>query len=119
MRMVPHFSSLGVTLKGQQPLYERVPTRDEEGRLLSDFMMLLPGLRDRPRHQFTAVLNRIQIVLAQFQEVVFVDLNVPLNLLWVSVKAKPGVILDISCTMKYHIPEALLVGWWRTKMPIR
>jgi hypothetical protein len=28
------------------PLHERVPTHDEEGNALGDFMMLFPGLRD-------------------------------------------------------------------------
>lgn len=97
-------------LQPHQPLYERVPTRDTDGHPLSDFMMLIPGLRDRPRQQFNDVLARIETSLANFREIVFVDLNVPLNLLWISVRAKPGVILDIACTLKFRVPEALLVG---------
>lgn len=97
-------------LHPHQPLYERVPTRDTDGHPLSDFMMLIPGLRERPRQQFNDVLSRIQDCLADFREVVFVDLNVPLNLLWVSVRAKPGVILDIAASLKFRVPEALLVG---------
>lgn len=92
------------------PLYERVPTRDENGQMLSDFMMLFPGLRERPgrlRHERVA---RINAVLIEFPEVVFADLNLRLNLLWVSVRARPGVILDIACSVKFHIPEALLVA---------
>lgn len=78
--------------------------------MLGDFMMLLPGLRDRPQGQFAEVLARIESVINEFREVVFVDLNVPLNLLWVSVRAKPGIILDISTALKFRVPEALLIG---------
>jgi len=45
-----------------------------------------------------------------FSEVVFVDLNVPLNLLWVSVRPRPGVILELFGAVKLHLPEAKLVG---------
>ena len=92
------------------PLYERVPTRDESGHLLSDFMMLFPGLRERSQPECHAVLNQVDGVLKAFPEVVFADMNLNLNLLWVSVRARPGVILDIACCLKFHVPEALLVG---------
>lgn len=92
------------------PLYERVPTHDEHGRSLSDFMMLIPGLRDLPADRAGQKLERLQRVLAGFREVVFADLNLPLNLLWVSVRARPGVILEIATTVKAHLPEALIVG---------
>jgi hypothetical protein len=92
------------------PLYERVPTHDEHGRSLSDFMMLIPGLRDLPADRAGHKLDQLQRVLAGFREVVFADLNLPLNLLWVSVRARPGVILEIATTVKAHLPEALIVG---------
>jgi hypothetical protein len=92
------------------PLYERAPTHDADGRPVSDFMLLIPGLRDLPRDDFTAKTHTIQTVLASFAEVVFADLNVRLNLLWVSVRARPGVILDIAACMKFHVPEVLIVG---------
>jgi hypothetical protein len=98
------------SIEVNQPLYQRVPARDENGRLLCDFMVILPGLRDRPGHEFAASLARLQAVLANFSEVVFVDLNVPLNLLWVSVRPRPGVILELFGAMKLHLPEAKLVG---------
>lgn len=105
-----HLPGETVDLQPAGPLYERAPTHDQDGCRLSDFMMLIPGLRDRPRQQFQEVLKRLEGVLAQFQEVVFIDLNVPLNLLWVSVRPRPGVILDIACCLKDRVPEALLVG---------
>lgn len=97
-------------LQASRPLYERVPTRDESGQLLSDFMMLFPGLRERPATECREVAARLNAVLKAFPEVVFADLNLKLNLLWVSVRARPGVILDIACCVKFHVPEALLVG---------
>ncbi len=92
------------------PLCERVPTRDESGRLLGDFMMLFPGLKDRPGRERREVISRVDGILKGFPEVVFADMNLRLNLLWVSVRARPGVILDIACCVKFHVPEALLVG---------
>ncbi len=100
----------GAGMEAAGPLYERVPTRDEGGGRLSDFMMLFPGLRERPGHECEAIVARINRVLREFPEVVFAEVNLRLNLLWVSVRARPGVILDIACCLKFQIPEALLVG---------
>lgn len=97
-------------LHAYQPLYERVPIRDAHGTLLTDFMLLFPGLREQPRLVLSDILARMQAVLAQFREVVFVDLNLPLNLLWVSARPKPGIVLDIATAMKLYVPETLLVG---------
>ncbi|WP_298134823.1 hypothetical protein [Acidiferrobacter sp.] len=78
--------------------------------MLGDFMMLIPGLRERPTLERSAVINRVNGVLRAFPEVVFADMNLPLNLLWVSVRSRPGIVLDIACCVKFHVPEALLVG---------
>ena len=98
------------SLETNQPLYQRVPARDENGRPLSDFMVILPGLRERSGPEFVATLARLQAVLMGFTEVVFVDLNVPLNLLWVSVRPRQGVILELFGAVQLHLPEAKLVG---------
>ncbi|MDA8362628.1 MAG: hypothetical protein M0Z84_02165 [Gammaproteobacteria bacterium] len=98
------------TLESSRPLYERVPTRDEHGQRLSDFMVLFPGLRNRPAHQLAEILGRIQAVLGRYAEVVFAELNMRLNLLWISVRPRPGVILEIAAAIKAMMPEALLVG---------
>ena len=109
MQLVRSITSL-LALEPNAPLYERVPIRDESGRLLGDFMVLIPGLRERPGHELASTLARLQAMLASFSEVVFVDLNVPLNLLWVSVRPRPGVILELFRAVKLHLPEAKLVG---------
>ena len=98
------------SLEAYRPLYERVPTRDEYGRPLTDFMLILPGLRERPSGKLNEVLTQLQSALLRFNEVVFADLNIPLNLLWVSVRTRPGVILELFAAVKLQLPEAKLVG---------
>lgn len=100
--------SLGILRN--KPLHERVPTHDEEGKPLGDFMMLFPGLRDLAEAGLRQKVDILADILSQYKEVVFVDLNVPLNLLWVSIKHKPGLVLEVSSYVKMHIPEAKLVG---------
>ena len=85
--------SLG--LLRNKPLHERVPTHDEEGNPLGDFMMLFPGLRDLAETRLRDKVDILADILSQYKEVVFVDLNVPLNLLWVSIKHKPGLVLEL------------------------
>lgn len=97
-------------MQGSQPLYNRVPTYDEDDKFLSDFMVLISGLRTWPGARQIDTVNKLQAVLSAFADVVFADLNVPLNLLWVSVKAKPGIILEVYGALKQFIPEAVLVG---------
>ena len=109
MQLVARVAS-AFSIETNQPLYQRVPARDAHGRPLSDFMVILPGLRERPGHEFAETLARLQAVLVNFSEVVFVDLNVPLNLLWVSVQPRPGVILELFGAVRLHLPEARLVG---------
>ena len=93
-----------------EPLHERVPTHDEDGKALGDFMMLFPGLRDLAEVSLRNKVDILAEILSQYREVVFVDLNVPLNLLWVSIKHKPGLVLELSTYVKSRIPEAKLVG---------
>ncbi len=94
----------------REPLYKRLPKRDENGRHLSDFMMLIPGLKKLSAPLFEARLSLLQQLLGEHRDVVFVDLNAPLNLLWVSVRQRHGVINDVAAEIRRHIPEARLVG---------
>ena len=73
-------------------------------------MILISGLREWPGTKQTATVDKIHGVLNSFTEVVFADLNVPLNLLWISVKPKPGLILEVYDALKHRIPEAVIVG---------
>ena len=103
--------SINLDLIPAEPLWRRVPTHDDEGHLLTDFMMLIPKLSKRPNDQIAHTLRRLQQALDCYQNtVVFVDLNLRLNILWVSVKPVPGICLDLPTTIKSYVPEALLVA---------
>lgn len=93
-----------------EPLYKRVPTRDENGKLLNDFMILIPGLKTWAKPHFNDRLAGLQAVLAQCKDVVFADLNVPLNLLWVSVKNRNGLVNQLVGEIQHRVPEAKLIS---------
>jgi len=94
-----------------EPLWKRVPTHDSEGKLLSDFMMLVPGLNKLDKSEFMATINLLNTLFTEYEQyVVFIDLNVKLNLLWVSVRNRPGICLELPTMIKNIIPKALLVA---------
>lgn len=94
-----------------EPLRLRVPMHDEEGRPLSDFMVLIPGLRDKPRHLIDATIQEVHLILTHFRHaVVFAEFNVRLNLLWVSIKPIQGIRFDITGAIQEQVPEARLVS---------
>ncbi len=96
---------------GDEPLRKRAPATDEDGRPLSDFMMLFPGLRERPKKQLETTLTAIQGVLAHFErDVVFAEMNLRLNVLWVSIRPKQGLRLEISAAIQHLVPSAKLVS---------
>ncbi len=94
----------------REPLYKRLPSRDEDGRFLSDFMMLIPGLRNLSAPLFESRLTLLHALLDGHDDVVFADLNTPLNLLWISVRTRHGVINEVSAEIRSQFPEAKLVG---------
>lgn len=102
-------SQKGIRAAG--PLWNLVPTRDSNGQRLSDFMMLIPKLRNKPQSQLQIVLDEIQEVLEYYRHaVVFADLNLRLNVLWVSVKPVPGICLELPAAILARVPEARLVA---------
>lgn len=100
----------GAAIEPGTPLWQIVPTRGADGRPLVDFMMLIPGLRTRPQHAINNTLNNIQRALEQYHEVVFVNLNLKINVLWVSVNRRPGIILELVTSIQRLVPDALLVA---------
>lgn len=93
------------------PLWQRAPTKDADGNYLSDFMMLIPGLKKKTSAQQTQTVNAIAQVLQHYEEtVVFADLNLRLNVLWVSLYPVPGMCLEIPAALKVAVPEAMLVA---------
>jgi hypothetical protein len=94
-----------------EPLRKRAPSHDEHGKPLSDFMMLVPGLRDKPKHLIEAAIQDIHIALAHFSEVVvFAEFNLKLNLLWVSIRPVHGIRFEIAGAIQQQVPEARLVS---------
>lgn len=92
------------------PLWRVVPTRDEEGHSLTDFMMLIPRLREKPSREIEQTCEYIRSVLALHREVVFADLNLPLNILWVSLRPRLGAIAEIASAIRVFVPAAVLVA---------
>jgi len=106
-----HSSISSDRLEPSVPLWKRVPTKDSDGNSLSDFMMLIPRLSSKPPHVIDFIVKQIKKVLGYYQQyIVFVDLNIKLNLLWVSVKALPGISLEVAAALHALVPEAKLVA---------
>lgn len=100
-----------VSLDAALPLYKRAPCTDEQGKPLSDFMMIIPQLRSRTHAQIQDRVEKIHRVLEQFKHiVVFADLNLKINVLWVIVRQSPGICVQIPAAISAEIPEALLVA---------
>ena len=94
-----------------EPLRKRVPSHDEHGRPLCDFMVLIPGLRDKPKYLADAVIQDVHIALSHFRHaVVFAEFNLRLNLLWVSIRPIQGIRFEIASAIQQLVPEARLVS---------
>ena len=93
-----------------EPLWKRVPTRDSSGKPLSDFRMIIRGLKYRPPNEIQARIDKICLVLSRYEQVVvFADLNLKISVLWVSVRAESRLDLDIAAEIHHLIPEARLI----------
>ncbi|HDP88869.1 MAG TPA: hypothetical protein ENN42_02785 [Thioalkalivibrio sp.] len=100
-----------IGLEPCEPLWKRAPGRDESGRPLSDFLMIIPRLSRQPADVIRTKLGHIQRVLERYGKVVvFADMNLRLNTLWVTVRPVPGITLELPAVIKLHVPEALLVA---------
>ncbi len=96
--------------QNNQPLYDRAPTLDENGKPYADFMMLIPKLNKLEVPELKQKMAALQAVLLSFPEVVFVDLNMRLNLLWVSFTPKVGLIEQMVVDVQQKLPEAKLIS---------
>ncbi len=111
MNLVTYNSTLpNLACEPGTPLWQIVPTRGADGRPLADFMMLIPGLRKRPQHEINNALNNLQKALQQYHDVVFANFNLKINVLWVSVNCRPGLILEMVASIQDAVPEALLIA---------
>jgi hypothetical protein len=102
---------LAAGMQPGEPLWKRAPTRDEDGRPLPDFMMIIPKLSKRPTEAVRETLREIEAVLKAYEHaVVFADVNLKLNTLWVTTRPIPGICLELAAAVKLRVPEALLVA---------
>ena len=102
-------SFLGSCQPGE-PLWRIVPTRDENGLRLTDFMMLIPRLKEKSAVEVERTSGHIRSILTLHSEVVFADLNLALNLLWVSLRPTQGAMSEIAAAIRLLVPEAVLVA---------
>jgi hypothetical protein len=101
----------GRALLPAEPLHRRAPKRDADGRAYGDFMLLIPGLRARPRHLVEHTLRELESSLAALADlVVFAEFNLRLNLLWVTVVPGRDVGLRVAAAIQARVPEAKLVA---------
>jgi len=109
----PITSSLKVSseISPAEPLWKRVPLRNAEGKNLSDFMMIIPRLKHLSVERVKSIINEIDQVLRYYEKhVVFADLNLNLNVLWVSVQPVAGMCLEVAAAIHHRVPEAKLVA---------
>ena len=94
-----------------EPLRKRAPSHDEDGKPLSDFMVLIPGLNGKPKHLVDDAIRNVHVVLTSFSHaVVFAEFNMKLNLLWVSIRPIQGIRFEIANAIREQVPEARLVS---------
>lgn len=109
VQLAGNIPSSGAVMEAGTPLWQIVPTRGADGRPLGDYMMLIPRLSNRPQHIIDATLRNLQKALAPCPDVVFVNYNLKLNVLWVSVNCRHGLILELVTSIQNLVPEAKLV----------
>ena len=94
-----------------EPLYKLAPTRDENGKSFVDFMLIIPKLKKKPQQYIDRTLKDIQMVLGRYgSDVVFANMDLKINCLWVSHKPKPGLCKELTAAIRQYVPEAMLVG---------
>lgn len=109
VKLAENFPSTDAGMEPGTPLWQVVPTRGADGRPLADFMMLIPKLSSQPQHIIDTTFQNLQRALAPFPDVVFVNYNLKLNVLWVSLNCRHGLILEMVTSIQDLVPEAKLV----------
>ena len=98
-------------LEPSTPLWQRVPTRDDAGKSFLDFQIIIPKLKVAAPDYQKKTLDTLSAVLIRYQDtVVFADLNLKMNLLWVSIKPVKGMIWEIINAILESVPEAKLIS---------
>ena len=108
MKSLPRIS---IDMHESKPLWQRVPTRTSAGEFVSDFMMLIQQFNRQTALTQQEIVNNLYSVLRQYSEVIlFADLNVKLNVLWVSHLPRPGLGLEVAARIHDCVPQAKLVS---------
>ena len=98
-------------IQSSEPLWKRAPTRDLAGKPYTDFMMLIPGLRKFEPSHLREIINKIEAVLRRYEEdIILADLNLKINVLWVTLKPHIGLSTEIAALIHHVVPEAKLVS---------
>lgn len=100
----------GLEMQPGVPLWKLAPTRDETGARLCDFLVLIPRLKSRQPAYVGNAQSHIAGVLKRHEEVVFANMDLKLNLLWVSHRHRAGLMLEIVGAIRRQLPEAVLVA---------
>ena len=107
-----HDSSLNYPeIQHAEPLWKRAPTRDAEGKPYSDFMMIIPGLRNFEVSRLRNIINKMEAVLKLFEkDIIVADLNLKINVLWVTIQPHIGLSTEMAALIHNAVPEAKLVS---------
>lgn len=94
-----------------QPLWQRVPTRTDTGELAFDFMVIVKQLNKLAPMKQNIVLDEIYSVLEIYSKVILLaDMNLKMNLLWVSHLPRPNLSIEIASRIIDVYPPARLIS---------
>ncbi len=107
MKTLPRIS---IDLHASKPLWQRVPTRTSAGEFACDFMMLIQQFNKQTALIQQEIINNVYAILRQYSgAILFAELNVKLNVLWVSHLPRPGLGLEVAARIHDCVPQAKLV----------
>ena len=94
-----------------EPLWKRAPVRDAQGNPYADFMMLISGLKNLRALYIEEIIRKLESIFAMYEEdIIFVDLNFKLNILWVTVQPRIGLTSEIAAIIHHLVPQAKLIS---------
>jgi hypothetical protein len=100
-----------------EPLWKRVPTRDRFGKPYTDFMMLIPGLRNFEPLHLRDIISKMEAVLMRYEDdIILAELNLKINILWVTMQPQLGLTAEIAAMIHHVVPEAKLVSQHTAKL---
>lgn len=94
-----------------EPLWKRVSTRDAKGKPYTDFMMLIPGLKEADPVHLSVTINKLDNILKLYEkDIVLVDLNLKINILWITLQPHFGLTSEIAALIHHVVPQAKLIS---------